>query len=793
MRRQSKSGLNKSKQNLRRRINEPNWLKDEMEADFLSAVLETAGMLVIVLDCEGRIVRFNRACEQITQYSFEEVRGQHFWDIFLIPEEIEPVKAVFHSLRSGHFPNQFENFWLTKDGERRLITWNNTALLGTDGSVQWIIGIGVDVTERMRAEEALKESEERFAGIVSHAREAIISVDESQRIILFNEQAEKIFGYSAEEVIGKPLDILIPPRFTKSHREHIREFSASPISGRGMNERGDIYGIRKDGREFPAEASISKVELRSGKLFTVMLRDITERKQAEERLREQATLLDRAKDAILVRDLSDTVLFWSKGAERLYGWTSDEAVGKNIRELLYTKGDPPPFEQAHKVLAEKGEWMGELRQMTKDGKELTVESRWTLVRNDKGEPKSILVINTDITEKKKLEAQFLRAQRMESIGTLAGGIAHDLNNVLSPILMSIRMLQMRFTDESSQRLLATLRASAERGARMVSQVLSFARGAEGERIAVQPRHLIREIVKILKDTLPKTIDIRFSLPDNLWAVAGDPTQLYQVLMNLCVNARDAMPQGGRLTIETENAYIDETYARMHLDAKPGRFVVITVSDTGVGIPPHIIDKIFEPFFTTKGQGEGTGLGLSTVMGIVRGHGGFINAYSEVGKGTQFKVYLPAIESTEMAQRQEEQGDLPVGHGELILVVDDEEAILEITRGTLEAFGYNVLTASDGTEAVALYAQNKDKIQVVLVDMMMPYMDGPSTIRALQKLNPKVKIIAASGLAANGKAVEAIGAAVKIFLSKPYTADKLLTALAGILKPRPRDGRPTLDG
>jgi len=344
-------------------------------------------------------------------------------------------------------------------------------------------------------------------------------------------------------------------------------------------------------------------------------------------------------------------------------------------------------------------------------------------------------------------------------------------------MMSIQLLQARITDEDGQRLLAMLQVSAERGAGLVKQVLSFARGVEGERITLQARHLIKEIVKILKDTLPKSIEVEFQASDDLSLVAGDATQLHQVLMNFFVNARDAMPAGGKLSIKADNVTVDEAYARMNLEAKPGHFVLITIADSGIGISPHVINRIFEPFFTTKEHGKGTGLGLSTALGIVKGHGGFINVYSEPGRGTQFKIYLPAAESPFAAQTAS-SASLPVGHGELILVVDDEIAIREITKGTLEAYGYRALTAADGTEAIALYAQHKDAIKVVLTDLMMPYMDGPVTIRALQKLNPTVKVIASSGLT-NSRAIEG----VRMFLPKPYTAERLLSALAEVIAAR----------
>src|SRR6185436_4840970 len=510
--------------------------------------------------------------------------------------------------------------------------------------------------------------------------------------------------------------------------------------------------------------------------YVAIRSDITERKRAEERIREQAALLDQAQDAILVRDLDQNILFWNRGAEKIYGWTAQEVVGTNV-----FKESSAQINQARKAVIEHGEWQGEIHQTRRDGAEITVESRWTLVRDDAGQPNSILVINTDVTEKKRMEAQFLRAQRMESIGTLAGGIAHDLNNVLSPILMAIDMLQMKATDDTTKKWLDVLRTNAELGGNMVRQVLSFARGVEGERVALQPKHLIKQIVKILRETLPKSIEIGFQIPNDLWIILADATQMHQVLMNLCVNARDAMPEGGSISIKAENVFVDENYARMHLEAKPGRFVMITVADTGPGMSPEVQSRIFEPFFTTKEMTKGTGLGLSTALTIVKSHGGFINVYSELHKGSQFTIYLPALDTPGAPDFAAAQTDLPLGQGELILVVDDEESIREITRGTLETFGYAVLTAADGTEALALYADKKSEIAVVLTDMVMPFMDGPATIRALQRMNPKVRIIAASGLGVGQRAGEGTLEGVSIFLNKPYTAEKLLNALAQVLK------------
>jgi two-component system cell cycle sensor histidine kinase/response regulator CckA len=628
------------------------------------------------------------------------------------------------------------------------------------------------------ADEALQRSLKELADIKFALDEsAIVAITDQRGIINYvNDKFCEISKYSREELLGQDHRII---NSTYHPKEFIRDLWTTIASGQVW--RGEIKNRAKDGSYYWVDTTIVPFLNAEGKpyQYVAIRSDITERKRGEQRISEQAALLDESPDAILVRDLEHNILFWNKGAERIYGWTAEEAVGRNAMDLLLRQPSPQ-FEEARQAVIKNGEWSGELYHVRRDGGEINVESRWKLVRDEQGTPSSILIVNTDITEKKRIEAQFLRAQRMESIGTLAGGIAHDLNNVLSPILMAIDMLKLKATDESSKKWLDVLRANAERGGNMVHQVLSFARGVAGERLALQPKHLIKEIVKILRETLPKSIEIAHHLPDDLWIISADATQIHQVLMNLCVNARDAMPEGGLLSIKAEDAVVDENYARMHIEAKPGRFVLITVSDTGPGMSPEIQSRIFEPFFTTKEMSKGTGLGLSTALTIVKSHGGFLNVYSEVYKGTQFAIYLPAMEAPGKPAKDVLQTDLPLGKGELILVVDDEESIREITRGTLETFGYTVLTASDGTEALALYTDRKSEIAVVLTDMVMPFMDGPATIRALRKMDADVKIIAASGLTAGNTAGEGSLEGVNVFLSKPYTAEKLLKALAQVL-------------
>ena len=485
-------------------------------------------------------------------------------------------------------------------------------------------------------------------------------------------------------------------------------------------------------------------------------------------------------DAIFVRDLSNRILFWSQGAERLYGWQAEEVKNRVARELFHRESEAQ-LEVALHTTIERGNWNGELKQITKDGREIIVSSRWTLMGARQGRPQSILVVNTDITEQKQLEQQLLHAQRLESIGTLAGGIAHDLNNILTPILGFTQLLPLKIPnlDESSLELLRLIRINTLRGADIVKQVLLFSRKTDTEWESVSLANVLEEVLKLMRETFPKSIVIEDYISPNLWQLDGDSTQLQQVLMNLCVNARDAMPDGGKLIISADNLSLDKQYSATNLNLEVGNYILITVTDTGMGIPPEIIERIFEPFFTTKEPGQGTGLGLSTVIGIVKNHGGTIEVNSDRQSGTQFKVYLPASES--IAATETITGEtIPSGRGELILVVDDEAPIREVSKATLETHNYRVITASDGLEAIAIYAQQPQEIEVVLMDLVMPEMDGLTAMRALKKINPKLKLIATSGTATKEKVAAAELIGIEAFLTKPYTAEKLLLNLNEVI-------------
>ena len=502
------------------------------------------------------------------------------------------------------------------------------------------------------------------------------------------------------------------------------------------------------------------------------------RRRDETRIREQAALLDKAQDAIFVYDLTSRITYWNDSANRLYGWNSSEALNAEVEQILGADGDAG-FAHVREVVLQQGEWKGQLRQSTKDGREIIVDSRCTRVCDQDGKPQSILVINTDVTERQKLEAQLLRSQRMESIGTLAGGIAHDLNNVLSPVMMATQLLQLRATDETSRKFLQTIEVSTKRAADMVKQVLSFARGHEGDKVVLQLKHVVRDMEKIMRETFPKSIDLEIFIAPDLPTIKGDATQLHQVILNLCVNARDAMPDGGTLQINAELKHLSEVEASRFLEAKPGHYVCITVTDTGEGMPPEVIERIYEPFFTTKAPGKGTGLGLSTVLTIIKTHGGVIDVSSKVGKGTMFRVLFPAAEEVSnhpaavVALAPIQDGD-----GKTVLVIDDEPLLRTMAETVLSMNGYRVLVAEDGAEGVKLFAQHRPRL--VVLDMMMPVMGGAEAMTAMRAVNPDVRFIVMSGLVQQTEIATPTGLQAPVLLNKPFTGERLLAAVESVV-------------
>lgn len=738
----------------------------------LRAVFDSTFEFMGLLTTEGIVINANRAALDIVAANLSDVMGKPFWETpwwVHFPEQ-QPIlqKAIARAANGEFVRMETKHIWA--NGKQAFVDFSLKPIFDETGTVVMLVPEGRDITDRKQSELEIR----KFVSLADNSTEFIGMCDMNFVPFYLNPAGMELVGLNDTHQYSET-----PVReffFPEDQDFIINEFFPRVLC-EGRAEVEIRFRHFKTGEALWMVYSVSCIKDTNDQLIGLasVSRNITDRKLSEQKIAEQASLIDIGTDAIFVRDLENRILFWSRGAENLYGWTAEESVGKVAHELFHTES-LSELEAALKTTVEQGSWQGELEKTTKTRRKIIVASRWTRIHNQFGQTQSILTVNTDITEKKQLEQQFYRAQRLESLGTLASGIAHDLNNVFAPIMMIAQLLPLRCrnVDKKTQELFHTLENSAKRGSELVKQILTFARGTEGKHILLQPGHLLQELVKVIKQTFPKSIEIVTDIPTNtLWMVQGDPTQLEQVFMNLAVNARDAMPNDGILTITAENRIIDKTYSRMHLEAHTGGYVVVTISDTGTGISPEFLERIFDPFFTTKEVGKGTGLGLSTVLGIVKNYGGFVDVSSQVGKGTKFQVFLPRGEGT--AIETATQTDLPRGQGELILVVDDERVVQQTTQETLEHYNYKTLLANDGIEAIALYVEHKPEISAVLLDVNMPNMDGLTAIRTLLTLNPSVKIIATSGLPANQ--LKTITTGAKKFLSKPYTATDLLHTLS----------------
>lgn len=632
--------------------------------------------------------------------------------------------------------------------------------------------------KRVEAEEQLRVSEEQLRQITDNVSDLIIQLDLNGGWQYCSPSYRRLGDEPAalpptpfmEHVHPNDRDVV-----NKTFRETIR-------TGVGQRMEFRIQLQSESVRHLESQFNVVCDEKGAVNSVIIVSRDITDRRHAEEQIRAQAALLDKAQDAITVCDMDDCVVYWNKGAEFLYGWTEEEVIGRNLHEQLHHEVTQAVTE-AKDVVRHNGEWQGDLRQRTKDDRELLVQSRWTLVKDSDGQPKSQLIINTDVTDKKMNEGQFLRSQRLESLGALASGIAHDLNNMLSPIILASQLLRMRVDDTEGQGWLDTLESTTQRGASLIKQVLTFAKGDQGDRVDLSVGHLMGEVATILKQTLNRSIQIQVSKAEDLWPVQGDPTQLHQVLMNLCVNARDAMPDGGRIHISAENVVVKDGDPVLMKGGRSGMHVLVTVADTGDGISGELLERIFDPFFTTKERGKGSGLGLTTVQTILKNHEGFVMVESELKRGTRFKIYLPAVSASPVSKPTEtSRPSLPRGKGETILLVDDEAAFREITQATLEKYGYHVLTAADGTEGLTVFMQNRNDVKLIMTDIMMPVMDGAALIRSLKKMDVDVRFIAISGLLETERAAveEAAPGARVEYLAKPFSTDNLLLTVYEVL-------------
>jgi PAS domain S-box-containing protein len=654
---------------------------------------------------------------------------------------------------------------------------NVAAYLGFLGMLALVFALSVSL---QRTAYELKKAHLRFGGVVQISEDAIMTIDEQQNITLFNAGAEKIFGYAASDVLGKSINMLLPEQFREIHKVHLQAFANSPDVLRPMNRRGSIYGLRKGGDQFPAEASVSKFEAGGMKVMTVRLRDITERVAAEHELRQLAAIVESSHDAIIGEDLDGVIRSWNPGAEEMYGYTSNEILAKPARTLL-----PPGSEDevaANVQRAGKGISTNyDTIRMRKDGKHIEVALTVSPICDKHGAVVGASSIARDITERRRLEKQLHQSQKMEAVGRLAGGVAHDFNNLLGVIVGYAYLVHTSGSGSEPIRSAGQqIINAAEKASALTRQLLAF--GCKQIMIpkVIDLSEITAGLGKMIPRLLGEDVDVRIVQGEGLKHVTADPSQLEQIIMNLVVNARDAMPKGGKLTIETSNVYFDEVAARQH-NVTGGDYVLLAVSDTGEGMSDETRAHIFEPFFTTKEVGKGTGLGLATVYGIVSQSKGHIWVYSELGHGTTFKIYLPATTApAAMAPLMAHRHELTVCGTETVLLVEDQEALRELLAHVLRDKGYQVLSANGGPDALQQMAKQNSPVHLLLTDVIMPEMRGHIVAEALADRYPNMRVIYMSGHTDNALIHSGSLPEDMVFLQKPFTPDAMLRLIREVL-------------
>jgi len=768
---------------------------EEAQAQSLSllrATLESTGDGILVVDLEGRIVDYNQQFVRMWRLPkdapFLKIKNgspiersgravmEHVFGDLIDPENF---MARVQALSAMPEESAFDTVQF-KDGrvfERYSIPQRVNG--GPVGRV-WTFS---DVSERIKAEESLRKSERQHRLLIDHLHCGVVVHAPDTRILMSNPEASRLLGLTADQLSGKTA--MDPAwRFLRENNTPmpLEDYPVKRVVATGCALSDYVLGI-----ECKAHAPVTWVLVNAYPEFdgenalrqvVVTFMDITARKQAELHLRQLSRAVEQSPSGVMITDTRGRIEYVNPKFASMTGYSAEEVLGKQPSIFKSGLTTAQVYEELWRTILAGKEWRGELHNKRKNGELFWEATSICPIADETGAVTNYLALGEDVTERKLLNERLLRAQRMESIGSLAGGVAHDLNNILAPIMMSSSMLEDSLPPEVQRQFITTIQEAAQRGADIIRQLLTFARGVEGQRTTFAPALLLNQLDRMLRETFPKSIAFAASADEGLWTVTGDLTQLHQVLLNLCVNARDAMTTGGTLSISVQNCELDDSVALP--GAKPGRYVRFDVTDSGCGISPEILEKIFDPFFTTKEPGKGTGLGLSTALGIVHSHSGFMQVQTVVGNGSTFQVFLPATQNLVPAPSEIELLPLPSGNGELILIVDDEPEILKVLRALLLHSNYRVLTAQNGAEGLAVYQANPG-VDLVFTDLMMPVMDGIQFARVLKNANPSVKIIATSGYGEDAQHNELKAVGVEVLLKKPFNPSQVLRAIHNALR------------
>jgi len=743
----------------------------------LAAIVEFSADAIISKDLDSLITSWNSGAEKMFGYTAHEMVGTPITR--LIPSDRQAEEQqILEQIRCGGSVNHFDTVRLTKDGRLIPVSLTVSPIKDAAGNILGVSKAARDITERKQAEQKLLRHQQRLELAQRSAGAGLWDWDIVTGQIDWSRELFGLFGLDPDRTA---------PGF-EAWRQAIHPQDQAAAASRieqAVKDRTQLdneYRVVLRGERIRWIHALGNTvygpDQRPLRMSGICL-DITERKAAEAELariaRQWQDTFDASNDAIWILDQDHRVLRSNKAAERLFQHPCNEMLGEHCFAVAHGSAEPPancPFERARST------GHREAREIEQGAQVLSVVVDPIL--DAVGRFAGAVHVVSDITEKKQMEANVLRMQRMEGIGSLAGGIAHDLNNILAPVLLAAPFLREEKDERERSKLIDMVESCAQRGANIIQQLLTFARGRPGARAPIPVRLLLNEMGRLIRETFPRNLELHLDSAKDIWPVIGDATQFHQALMNLCVNARDAMPGGGTLTLGAGNVTVVEGFATTVLEARPGPCVCVTVADTGTGIPPENLHRIFDPFFTTKEIGKGSGLGLATLLGIMRGHEGFIRVVTEPGRGTTFELYFPARPEARATTTPKPEAPAANGRGELILIVDDEPAISRVVQLTLTKHGYRVVAAREGREALAVFGGQSAEIKAVITDMMMPGTDGPALVRALRQLNPQLPILGMTGLAerVDVEKLEALNLAE--VLHKPFPGAVLLTALHRVL-------------
>ena len=710
----------------------------------------------------------------LLDYSREDFLGKFLWDIGAF-QQVQESKDAFRELQNKQYIRYDDLPLKTKSGRRVNVEFVSNVY---DENGKSVIQCNIrDITAHQQGEASLHESQQRLANIIASAMDSIISVDEQQRVVLFNTAATKMFRCSEAEALGQSIERFIPQRFHAAHSSHIRAFGKTGITNRAMGALEPIWALRADGEEFEIEASISQTDSNGKKIFTVIMRDVSMRTQSEDALRRSE---ERFSKAFRSNPLAITISTEAEGRYLdvneafldLLGHQRNEVIGRTAEELDFwveplARGEMISQLRGGQVVAKR-----QMRYRTAKGKIREVEV-WAESIELEGQ-RCVLASTRDVTEMMHLEAQFRQAQKMEAVGRLAGGIAHDFNNILGIIMgYSDISLGLSAPENPVTRYVSETKKAAKRAAMLTKQLLAFSRKQVVFPRIVDLNEVVRNATEMFLRLVGEDIAVEFRPTAPLGSIKADPGLIEQVLMNLVVNARDAMPTGGRIIIETGEVELDGNFVSTHREFHAGQYVVLKVNDTGCGMDQTVQSQIFEPFFTTKGVGHGTGLGLSTVYGIVKQSEGNILVYSEPGKGTSFKIYFPRVNEKAEALMSPRDETEPRGGSETILVVEDDQTLRSLTVHLLRDSGYRVMEANGVEEALRTMATSEAGIDLLLTDVVMPEQSGLELVKLIEKEHRKTRVVFMSGY--SGDMIKRYGFSIQSdsFLEKPFTKRSLL--------------------